>query len=175
MVTGSHGVRMQYDYTDDIAGLAGTVSATSPRWLRLTRAGDTVTGYESADGTHWTGSAPSTLAGLPATVQAGLFVASPATHGHQQLVGGGSAVGGPALATGAFDQLTPAGQLAGGRWHRRGAPRRDRHGAAVPRRGGFTAVRRHGFTVTGSGDIAPGRRRRPDTDRAAPSSARSSG
>src|SRR6266700_6322882 len=32
MVTGSHGVRMQYDFTQDIAGLPGTVSAASPRW-----------------------------------------------------------------------------------------------------------------------------------------------
>ena len=30
MVTGSHGVRMQYDYTRDDAGLAGAVSAASP-------------------------------------------------------------------------------------------------------------------------------------------------
>ena len=30
MVTGGHGVRMQYDYTGDIAGLPGRVSAASP-------------------------------------------------------------------------------------------------------------------------------------------------
>ena len=30
MATGSHGVRMQYDYTGDIAGLSGAVSAASP-------------------------------------------------------------------------------------------------------------------------------------------------
>ena len=53
MVTGGHGVRMQYDYTERRPGLAGAVTAASPRWLRLTRAGDTVTGYDSADGTHW--------------------------------------------------------------------------------------------------------------------------
>lgn len=50
MLTGSHGVRMQYDYLHDIAGSPGGVSAQSPRWLRLTRSGETVTGYESADG-----------------------------------------------------------------------------------------------------------------------------
>ena len=54
MVTGSHGVRMQDDYTSDTAGLPGAVSAASPRWLRLTRSGDSITGYDSADGTHWT-------------------------------------------------------------------------------------------------------------------------
>src|SRR5262249_21597672 len=39
MVTGRHGVRMQYNYTHDVAGPAGGVSAPSPRWLRLTRSG----------------------------------------------------------------------------------------------------------------------------------------
>jgi regulation of enolase protein 1 (concanavalin A-like superfamily) len=77
MVTPGHGVRMQYDYTHDLAGLSGTPSASSPRWLRLTRAGDTVTGYDSADGTHWTKIGTATLAGLPPSVQAGLFAASP--------------------------------------------------------------------------------------------------
>src|SRR6266545_7611782 len=42
MVTGGHGTRMQYNYIGDVAGNAGGVSATSPRWLRLTRAGDTI-------------------------------------------------------------------------------------------------------------------------------------
>src|SRR3984885_4575358 len=53
MVTGSHGVRMQYDYTHDSPGLPGSVGPSSPRWLRLTRAGEVITGYDSADGSHW--------------------------------------------------------------------------------------------------------------------------
>ena len=65
MVTGTHGVRMQWDFTEDAAGLAGTVSAASPRWLRLTRAGDVISGYDSADGTHWTRVGTATLTGLP--------------------------------------------------------------------------------------------------------------
>src|SRR4029453_4951591 len=77
MVTGSHGVRMQYDYTHDIAGPPGPVSQASPRWLRLTRTGDTITGAESADATHWTTIGTARLAGLPTTVQAGLFATSP--------------------------------------------------------------------------------------------------
>jgi hypothetical protein len=44
MATPGHGVRMQYDFTHDTAGLPGAVSAASPRWLRLTRTGDTITG-----------------------------------------------------------------------------------------------------------------------------------
>ena len=54
MVTGGHGVRMQDNFTGDTAGMPGAVSAAHPRWLRLTRSGDTITGYDSADGTHWT-------------------------------------------------------------------------------------------------------------------------
>ena len=86
MVTGSHGVRMQWDYTRDAPGLAGAVSAAAPRWLRLTRAGDTITGYDSADGAHWTKVGTATLPGLPATVQAGLFAASPASSQPDQPV-----------------------------------------------------------------------------------------
>ena len=51
MVTGRHGVRMQWNFTQDTAGIPGKVSAASPRWLRLTRAGDVIKGYDSADGT----------------------------------------------------------------------------------------------------------------------------
>ena len=54
MVTGSNGVRMQWNFTGDAAGLGGTASAASPRWLRLVRSGGTVAGYDSCDGTPWT-------------------------------------------------------------------------------------------------------------------------
>ena len=77
MLTGSHGVRMQDNFTRDIAGMSGGVSATSPRWLRLTRSGNTLTGAASTDGVHWTKVATAHLASLPATVQVGLFVTSP--------------------------------------------------------------------------------------------------
>jgi ABC-type transport system involved in multi-copper enzyme maturation permease subunit len=75
MVTGSHGVRMQWDYVKDTPGLAGSVSAAAPRWLRLVRHGATITGYDSADGTHWSLVGTTALPGLSSTVQAGLFAA----------------------------------------------------------------------------------------------------
>ena len=81
MVTGSNGVRMQWDYINDTPGLvkgvgaAGGVSASAPRWLRLVRDGGTITGYDSADGTHWALVGTATLPGLTSTVQAGLFAA----------------------------------------------------------------------------------------------------
>ena len=109
MVTGSHGVRMQWDFTHDVAGMAGQVSAAAPRWLRLTRSGDTITGYDSADGAHWTRVGTATLAGLPSTAQAGLFAASPQYSVISASIGGSSSTGGPTLATAAFDQLSRPG------------------------------------------------------------------
>ena len=109
MVTGSHGVRMQWDFTHDVAGQAGKVSAASPRWLRLTRDGATITGYDSADGAHWTQVGTATLAGLPSTAQSGLFAATPGYSVTSSGLGTSSATGGPALATGAFDQVTRQG------------------------------------------------------------------
>ena len=50
MATGSHGIRFQYDYTHDHRRPAGRGHDATPRWLRLTRAGDTITGYDSTDG-----------------------------------------------------------------------------------------------------------------------------
>nr|BFE79100.1 hypothetical protein GCM10020093_017010 [Planobispora longispora] len=78
MVTGEHGVRMQHDFTHDTAGRPGKVSERSPRWLRLTRTGETLTGYESADGVTWAAVGTVRLAGLPDTVRIGMFAASPA-------------------------------------------------------------------------------------------------
>ncbi|MBP2706246.1 hypothetical protein JOL79_20765 [Microbispora sp. RL4-1S] len=77
MMTGGHGVRFQYDYRHDVAGSAGGVSAQSPRWLRLTRSGNMITGSESADGSRWRTVATTTLDGLPDTVQVGMFATSP--------------------------------------------------------------------------------------------------
>jgi ABC-type transport system involved in multi-copper enzyme maturation permease subunit len=154
MVTGSHGVRMQYNYTLDIAGLPGTVSAASPRWLRLTRSGDVFTGYDSADGTHWIKVGAAHLAGLPATVQAGLFTTSPqyAQVMSQSFGGQGSAAGGPTQATAAFDHLTRQGTWPGGAWT--GEEIGGSGNAPPAQRGGFHQAG-GGFTVSGSGDIAP--------------------
>jgi ABC-type transport system involved in multi-copper enzyme maturation permease subunit len=153
MVTGSHGVRMQSDFTHDVAGEAGTVSAATPRWLRLSRNGDTITGYDSADGAHWTRVGTATLAGLPSTAQAGLFAASPGYSVNTTSLGGGSSTGGPALATGAFDQVSRQGAWPASRWT--GQDLQGTMGPALPASAqGFTQAGGQ-FTVSGSGDIAP--------------------
>ena len=153
MVSGSHGVRMQYDYTHDTPGLAGAVSAASPRWLRLTRSGDTLTGYDSADGTHWTKVGTAHLTGLPATAQAGLFAASP---DYQMVVsqslGGGTTGSGSSVATAAFDHVSLSDTQAGAGWY--GGVVGTSSGGLPGAPSGF----RHtgsGLTVTGTGDIAP--------------------
>ena len=154
MVTPGHGVRMQYDFTHDIAGLPGAVSARSPRWLRLTRSGDTITGYDSADGSHWDKVATVTLAGLPATASIGLFATSPAYQNLSQFFGGTTGQVGPSLATGVFDHVSLSGGRPGAPWAGDDVGNQDAFG---PQTGQLETFRQAGgrFTVTGSGDIAP--------------------
>jgi ABC-type transport system involved in multi-copper enzyme maturation permease subunit len=167
--TGSHGTRMQWNYTHDVAGLPGTVSASSPRWLRLTRSGDDITGYDSTDGVTWTKVATAHLAGLPATVQIGLFAASPEHVEVTQFFGGSSGTGGPSTATGTFDHIRLTGTPAGAAWTASGvgdtggpgqgqAPAARPGGPAPEPVDGTMAFRQTGVdqaTVTGTGDIAP--------------------
>jgi len=150
MVTGGNGVRMQYDYTGDAPGIAGSVSADSPRWLRLTRSGDTLTGYDSADGTHWTRVASVTLAGLPSTVPGGLFATSPQYF--QMSAGETSLNSANSQATGVFDHLSLRGTQPGGAWT--GSAIGAAGGPAAGSPGGFQDTGGT-FTVSGTGDIAP--------------------
>jgi len=154
MVTANHGVRMQYDYTHDIAGPAVTVSSTSAEWLRLARSGDTLTGYASADGTHWTKIATAVLSGLPQRVQTGMFVASPdSAEPHQ--------AGMVTAASGVFEHASLHGGQGDGEWrgtqvgagHPRGQTGFFEPGQQ-PRPGQFSQSGGT-FNVTGSGDIGP--------------------
>jgi ABC-type transport system involved in multi-copper enzyme maturation permease subunit len=153
MVTGGHGVRMQYNYTEDIAGRSGPSGSTSPRWLRLTRVADAVSGAESVDGIHWTTVGTAHIAGLPATVDAGLFATSPQ---YAATAGGGLGTagveGGPTQDTATFDMLSRAGSWPDQSWS--GSAIGGPDNPDPQQQGGFqqTAGR---FTVTGSGDIAP--------------------
>lgn len=151
MVTGTHGVRFQYDYTHDTAGIPGTVSAEAPRWLRLTRSGNTVTGYDSSDGSHWTTVGSARLAGLRQSVPGGLFSASPDYQQNSNHLGGGESGSSlPARATAHFDQLSLRGGWQSGAaeaWT--GSQIGD---AVLP--GGFTESGGT-LSVSGSGDIAP--------------------
>ena len=150
MVTADHGVRMQWNYTGDTAGLSGTVGPANPRWLRLTRSGDVITGYDSADGASWSRVGSVTLAGLPPAAPGGLFAASPdAIHTAEGFGGGTTSGGGPADATAVFDRLTAAGGWTAGPW--------TGQAVGTPEIDGVDGYHQAGgrFTVTGLGDIAP--------------------
>ncbi|MFF4344358.1 hypothetical protein ACFY00_31100 [Kitasatospora sp. NPDC001540] len=180
--TGDHGVRWQYDYTHDAAGRPGRPTATAPQWLRLTRTGDTVTGYDSADGEHWTRIGTARLPGLPRTAQVGLFATSPE---RAEDTGTGTGLA-PAVATGRFGPAVlsggwaaPAGADGGsvgdasdGSGSDGGGPGggpdgtggwtgslvgadAGTSGSYLPGvAGGYTREGAAGFTVTGAGDIA---------------------
>jgi len=141
MTTGAHGVRMQYNYLHDAPGLAGRVSAAAPRWLRLTRSGDTLTGYDSLNGTRWSKIGTVRLPGLHATVQAGLFATSPVSFQ-------GSSGGYTTMATGVFDHVSGGGTA----WRGLNLGTSSMYPTLAPGRyqqsGGA-------FTLSGSGDIAP--------------------
>jgi ABC-type transport system involved in multi-copper enzyme maturation permease subunit len=143
MVTGSHGVRMQWDYVNDTPGLTGSVSASAPRWLRLVRGGATIAGYDSADGTHWTLLGTATLPGLTSTVQAGLFAAG---------ASGGSPVADNfgTLATGVFRHI-------GLSWPATGWTGTNVGGAGpnAPVLPGTLRQSASAITVAGFGDISP--------------------
>jgi len=145
MLTGAHGARFEWNYVDDVAGLPGS----APRWLRLTRTGDAVTGYDSADGAHWTEVGTGTLAGLPSSVQVGMFAATP---GVRQTVRAGDAA---VNATGTFGNVSLTGNVRGG-W--KGTTVSPPPGPPPAQDGGPSTGFQQtatGFTVTGIGDIAP--------------------
>jgi ABC-type transport system involved in multi-copper enzyme maturation permease subunit len=153
MVTGGHGVRFQYDYTHDRAGLPGPVSATTPRWLRLVRSGDALTSYDSTDGTNWNEIGSARLAGLPATVDVGLFTTSPVSYEPPNN-------GQPTLATATFDQVNLQGQGVSNVWSGQsigaGQPNSDEFGDFYPTlTAGSFQRSADAFVVSGSGDIAP--------------------
>ena len=153
MATGGNGVRMQWNYTGDAPGLPGAVSAASPRWLRLTRDGDTITGSDSADGAHWTVVGVVRLAGLPGTVQAGLFTASPILAPKAVNIAGVSQGGGGSTASsGVFDRLSRSGAWPAGTWA--GGYTEGDQAAEAQGIGGFRQADGR-ITVTGQGDIAP--------------------
>lgn len=147
MLTGSHGVRLQYNYVHDRAGPTSGI----PRWLQLRRTGDAVTAATSVDGVHWTTIGTVRIRQLNGVVLVGLFAASPQFTQVTQHPFGQQAVGGPTDATATFDHVRLEASGTGQGWTETVVG-----GTGGP--GGMpTGYRQAGatFTVTGSGDIAP--------------------
>ncbi|MGI5489887.1 hypothetical protein [Microtetraspora malaysiensis] len=155
MMTGSHGVRFQYDYRHDLAGSAGGVSGQSPRWLRLTRSGDTITGAESTDGKQWRAVATAKLDGLPDTVQVGLFATSPGDLTLRRIgLGGAIEEVRFTQAVGVFDNVAVEGG-ATGTWHSEPVGGMN-HTDWEKYHNASGAVEKNGvITVSGTGDIGP--------------------
>jgi ABC-type transport system involved in multi-copper enzyme maturation permease subunit/regulation of enolase protein 1 (concanavalin A-like superfamily) len=157
MVTPEHGVRLQANFTTDIAGTGGG----APRWLRLTRSGTTITGYESANGRTWRKDGTVTVA-LPQTVEVGMFVASPQGLKVTKIAGGVSASGFRTTGTATFDNVSvqavapqpPASWQQEAVSEAGGAKIAPPDGSVgAPPSGEITAAGGV-FTLTGSGDIA---------------------
>jgi ABC-type transport system involved in multi-copper enzyme maturation permease subunit len=148
-ITPEHGVLMQADFGPDIAGTA----TAPPVWLRLARSGSSVTGYESADGVTWSEVGRATLAGLPPTVQAGLFVTSPSTALRIVRQGGNTETSpGYAPSTATFQDVAVAPASPSAEWADldvgKPGPRMDGTPAL-----GSSSQANGVFTVTGAGDI----------------------
>ena len=151
MITPGHGVRLQSNFTTD---RAGSEAATTPRWLRLTRSGTSVTGYESADGANWTQVGTVELPSLPRRVEVGLFVASPFAIKVERQFGSGTVGASPTSSTARFSDVVVTAAQPGqpAPWSDQAIGGSDR----VPESLLGSATQAGGvFTVTGSGDIAP--------------------
>lgn len=170
LLTPGNGVRMQSDFAADVAGSA----STGARWLRLTRSGSTITGYESANGTTWRQIGTMTPKALPATAEIGFYLsAAPEVYISRGM--GGSSMGAyPSNATATFDgvQMTPAAATA---WHADAvampvsdqggpAPKNvDPRGAGTPDPPAPPLLTEHSgtYTVNGTGKVGP---QQPDDD-----------
>ena len=146
LVTPDHGVRLQWGFEHDVAG---SEDGTAPRWLRLTRSGDVVTGYESSDATSWEEVGEVDLDELPSTVEVGIFVTSPKSMEIERQYGSSFVQEEPTLGEAVFDDVSV--EAAEGT---RSPDRdwRDYDASIEPGIGGSTESDGV-FTLTGSGDI----------------------
>ena len=139
MLTPEHGARMQATFDTDLTGTA----TAAPRWLKLTRTGNTVTGHESTDGQSWQQVGTVTVA-LPRDAEVGLFVASPANY-RTTRTGSGSAITLEAtVGTAVFDSVTVTGARTSPDWAGQnitsGITRRSRE-SPQPSRGNCSPMR----------------------------------
>ncbi|MEY9967866.1 ABC-type transport system involved in multi-copper enzyme maturation permease subunit [Streptacidiphilus sp. MAP12-16] len=161
VATGANGVRMESNFTSSDrapggAAAGSAISSAAPQWLRLSRAGDSFTGYESGDGVHWSRIGSETVAGIRSNAQAGMLVSTPDHGTTTYQFGGSSTDSGPSLAVATFDDVAFSGAWSGGGFAAPPAVQQDNGpapGAALYQN---TYAQTGGvFTVRGSGDIAP--------------------
>jgi hypothetical protein len=84
LLTPGHGARFEANFNTQHAGSA----STAPRWVKLTRTGTSIAGFESADGVGWRQVGTAQIADLPQTAEVGLFVTSPGREVVTKVAGG---------------------------------------------------------------------------------------
>lgn len=162
MVTPKHGVQLEASPRTAVEGGEDVTG----RWLRLTRSGNTVTGYESPDGRDWTPVGTVRLDALAPAAEVGLFVSSPSEPRLRRFPGGSEVVGldrTPGAAT--FDnvRVDPPGSAAGpaGSWSHHTVDAAPGSGVNAPPPGplatGSFSAAGDAITVRGSGDFGPTR------------------
>jgi hypothetical protein len=151
LTTGEHGSRFQYNYVNDIAAGSEHVSAESPIWIRLTRTGDMISGYESTDGASWKKVATVNVMSSASPVEIGLFATSPC-----DLTANQGFLSGPdcrfAEATATFDNVKLEGTASGAVWTSEDIGAEKNLPSHLYGHAEQTADK---FIVTGSGDISP--------------------
>ncbi|KAB2349143.1 ABC transporter permease subunit [Actinomadura rudentiformis] len=156
MVTPGHGVRLQSDFTNDVAGKSRAI----PGWLRLVRAGTSVTGYESADGRTWRKVGTVTLPELPQRAEIGLFATSPGVFKVQREFGSTSVGQSTSVVAATFDGVDVQSRQQAASWNNT-VVSPSRAGGDEFQGNDFQGTQSAGtFTLRGQGDIAP----RPDGD-----------
>jgi hypothetical protein len=157
LVTPDHGVRLQWGFEHDVAGSEG---GAAPRWLRLTRSGDVVTGYESSDATNWEEVGEVDLDDLPSTVEVGIFVTSPVAVEIERQYGSSAVFEEPTLGEAVFDDVRVEAaegtrSPGDGEWRDYDASTEPGAKASVTGGDGMGGSTESDgvFTLTGSGDI----------------------
>lgn len=149
VVTPDHGVRLQSDFETDLSGS----DSPAPRWLKLTRSGDSVTGYESDDGGTWNEVGTVELDPLPQTVEVGLLVNSPNEVRVERQFGGESIGEEPTLGEATFDNVNVRPEQAGTASNAPSEPTWSDYDASMLPGMGSSSETDGVFTVRGSGDM----------------------
>lgn len=161
VATGANGVRMESNFTSSDrasqgAATGGAISSASPQWLRLSRTGDSFTGYESSDGVTWHAIGTETVAGIPSNAQAGILASTPDHSSTTYLFGGSSIDGSTALVVAQFDDVAFTGGWTGGDFAAPPPVSQDNGPApgAALFQNTYTQTGST-FSVAGTGDITP--------------------
>lgn len=86
VLTPSNGVAFQRRTATDGASSNNNVTATAPRWVKITRTGNTIASFHSADGVTWTQIGSNVTISMNSTIEVGLCVTSHANNNLCQAV-----------------------------------------------------------------------------------------